>query len=111
MTVKLRDWDFRTRSAQRTLPDPVVSDRAIMRVARELLVDLRAVRPVPARLVGVRLSALEPERAADQLNLFDLSDRSGETPSDRGLTRAVDGVRRKFGAKSILPASLTQDES
>ena len=111
VTVKLRDWDFRTRSAQRTLPDPVVSDRAIMRVARELLVDLRAVRPVPARLVGVRLSALEPERAADQLNLFDLSDRSGETPSDRGLTRAVDGVRRKFGAKSILPASLTQDES
>ncbi len=108
VTVKLRDWDFRTRSAQRTLPDPVVSDRAIMQVARELLVDLRAVRPVPARLVGVRLSALEPARAADQLSLFDAApDRSGETPRDRGLIRAVDGVRRKFGDKSILPASLS----
>jgi DNA polymerase-4 len=112
VAVKLRDWDFRTRSAQRSLPDPIVSDRAIMRIARELLVDLRAVRRVPARLVGVRLSSLVPERAADQLSLFEVTpSRSGETPRDRGLTRAVDGVRRKFGAQSIQPARLTEDES
>ena len=110
ITVKLRDWDFRTRSAQRTLPDPIVSDRTILRVARELLVDLRAVRRVPARLVGVRLSSLAPERAADQLNLFErAADRSGETPRDRGLTRAIDGVRKKFGQSSVLPARLVDE--
>ncbi|MGH7712883.1 MAG: DNA polymerase Y family protein, partial [Gemmatimonadaceae bacterium] len=42
VTVRIRDMDFRTRSAQRTLPEPVVSDRVIMGVARELLAKLRA---------------------------------------------------------------------
>jgi DNA polymerase-4 len=111
VTVRLRDWDFRTRTAQRTLPDPVVADRAIMRIARDLLTELRAFRLVPARLVGVRLSSLAPERAADQLSLFAAtSHRSGETHRDRMLTRAIDGVRRKFGETSILPARLTGDE-
>ena len=108
VTVKLRDWDFRTRSAQRTLPDPIVSDRTILRVARELLVDLRAVRRVPARLVGVRLSHLAGERDVDQFSLFETApSRSGETTKDRGLTRAIDGVRRKFGDASIRPGRLT----
>lgn len=111
VTVKLRDWDFRTRSAQQTLADPVVSDRAIMRVARQLLATLRSARRVPARLVGVRLSLLAAEQAADQLSLLPgTSDRSGETHRDRVLTRAIDGVRRKFGQASILPARLTPDE-
>lgn len=109
VTVKLRDWDFRTRSAQRTLPDPVVADRAIMRVARELLAELRAFRRAPARLVGVRLSTLAPAESADQLTLFVEADRSGETQRDRLLTRAIDGVRRKFGDASILPVRLTRD--
>jgi DNA polymerase-4 len=109
VTVRLRDFDFRTRSAQRTLPDPVVADRTIMRVARELLGGLRAARRVPARLVGVRLSQLEPDRHADQLVLFDAVDRSGETQRDRALTRAVDRVRGKFGAQSIVPGMLTAE--
>ena len=37
ITVKLRDKDFKTRSARRTLDTPVVADRVIMEVARELL--------------------------------------------------------------------------
>jgi DNA polymerase-4 len=111
VAVRLRDWDFRTRSAQRTLPDPVVSDRAIMGVARELLTTLRAARRVPARLVGVRLSSLKPDRNADQDVLFAaLPARSGETQRDRVLTRAIDRVRGKFGLRSILPASLTEGE-
>jgi DNA polymerase-4 len=41
ITVKLRDRDFRTRSARRTLDMPVTTDRVIMRVATELLQRLR----------------------------------------------------------------------
>src|SRR5437762_7132460 len=44
ITIKIRDRDFRTRSARRTLMEPVVSDRVILRVARELLAKLRAAR-------------------------------------------------------------------
>src|SRR5207237_8534391 len=48
VTVKLRDADFTTRQASRTLPDPVQSDRAVYSVARELLARLRKARRVPA---------------------------------------------------------------
>ena len=110
ITVRIRDMDFRNRSAQRTLLEPVVSDRVILRVARELLVKLRGARRVPARLLGVALSSLGQDPKADQLTLFAAeADPLAETDRDRVLARAVDRVREKFGAKGILPAALTQD--
>ncbi len=108
ITVKIRDRDFRTRSARRTLMEPVVSDRVILRVARELLTKLRAARRVPARLLGVALSSLSDDPKADQLKLFKArGEPSGETDRDRVIARAVDRVRDRFGAKGILPATLT----
>jgi len=58
VTVKLRDADFTTRQASRTLADAVQADRAVYAVARGLLSRLRAARRVPARLIGVALSQL-----------------------------------------------------
>lgn len=104
VAVRLRDWDFRTRSAQRTLPEPVVSDRVILRVAHELLAALRKARRVPARLVGVRLSGLAPAQPNDQLAFL-----GEETERDRGLARAIDRVRGKYGAKSIIPGGLSEE--
>jgi DNA polymerase-4 len=105
VAVKLRDFDFKTRSTQRTLPDPIVSDRVILQVARELLAALRRARRVPARLVGVRLSGLAPVAPAEQ---FALLSASGETERDRGLASAIDRVRGKYGPKSIVPGGLTE---
>jgi DNA polymerase-4 len=104
VAVRLRDWDFKTRMAQRTLPEPVISDRVILRVAHELLANLRKARRVPARLVGVRLSGLAPAERLPQLRL---GTDDVETERDRGLTRAIDRVRGKFGPKSILPGGLS----
>jgi DNA polymerase IV len=103
VAVRLRDWDFKTRTAQRTLPEPVVADRVILGVAHALLTGLRNVRHVPARLVGVRLSGLTRAEPGEQLRLDTLE----ETERDRRLTRAIDRVRGKFGAESILPGGLT----
>ena len=105
VAVKLRDFDFRTRSAQRTLREPVVSDRVILQTAHELLAGLRTARRVPARLVGVRLSGLAPATSIDQL---DLESTTVETPRDRQLTQAIDRVRGKYGPKSIVPGGLTE---
>jgi DNA polymerase-4 len=58
VTVRLRDADFRTRQASRTLPEPVQSDRAVYAVAKELLARLRGERRIAARLIGVGLSGL-----------------------------------------------------
>jgi DNA polymerase-4 len=105
--VKIRDWDFRTRQASRTLDRAVIGDRVMLTVAQALLRRLRASRRVPARLLGVALSSLAADETADQLNLFDARDsRLVETERDRNVARTVDRVRAKFGDKGILPGGL-----
>ena len=107
ITVRLRDFDFKTRSASRTLDAPVISDRVILEVGRQLLTKLRDKRRVPARLIGVALSSLAVDSTADQMTLFELSDeRVAETDRDRVRARTVDRVRAKFGDRGILPARL-----
>jgi DNA polymerase-4 len=108
VTVRLRDKDFKTRSARTTLNAPVVSDRVIYKVACELLDKLRAARRVPARLIGVALSSLEDDPRADQLRLVVDSDPLSESDRDRALARSIDKVRNKFGSKGIIPATLSQ---
>ena len=111
VTVRIRDTDFRTRSARRTLAQPVVSDRVLLKVSRELLTKLRQARHVPARLLGVAVSSLAQDPEADQLALFAArSDPNAETHRDRVLAKAVDRVRARFGPKSMIPGSLTEKE-
>ena len=109
VTVKLRDMDFKTRSARRTLPEPVVSDRVVMGVAKELLAKLRATRRVPARLIGVALSSLAEDPKADQLTFFYRDDPLAETDLDRSISRTWYRVREKFVALGIVPAALVDE--
>ena len=109
ITVKLRDRDFKTRSARRTLAKPVVSDRVIMETAKELLSKLRGARRVPARLIGVALSSLSEDPAADQLTLFPPDDKRLETDRDLAIARTVDRVRKKIGSKGIVPGAMLRD--
>jgi len=107
ITVKIRDFDFRTRQASRTIELPVIADRVIFGVARMLLQKLRRARRVPARLLGVALSSLTVDVAADQLTLFETREAlTTETERDRVIARTVDRVRAKFGDKGILPGGL-----
>ncbi len=112
ITVRIRDHDFKTRQASRTLAEAVVWDRVIHEVARQLLRKLRAARRAPARLLGVALSSLATDPEADQLALFELaSDSSGtpaETPRDRALARTVDLVRARFGPMGLFPGGLRE---
>ena len=85
--------------------DPFAGQGTTLRVAHDLLASLRKARRVPARLVGVRLSGLAP---AERLSQLPLETSDVETERDRGLTRAIDRVREKFGRKSILPGGITE---
>ena len=107
VTVKLRDHDFKTRNASRTLPQGVISDRVILSTARELLAKLRRARRVPARLLGVSLSGLDDADAEAQLTLFDEGSALVESEKDRRLSRAIDKVRSRFGRDAVMPARVT----
>lgn len=112
ISVKLKDADFRTRGASRTLEGPVVADRVILATARELLQRLRAARRTPARLLGVALSGLGEGEEAEQLSLFgeESAPALRETARDRALATAVDALRAKFGAGAIVPGRLAMQE-
>jgi DNA polymerase-4 len=111
ITVKLRDADFVTRQASRTLDVPVESDRAVATVARELLRRLRRARRVGVRLVGVTLAHFGDAEGPAQLALFEPAaggspESPAETERDRRLSRTVDDIRERFGAGAIGPAKL-----
>src|SRR5438094_10579157 len=102
VTVKLRDADFTTRQASRTLPDPVQSERVVYEVARALLQKLRAARRVPARLLGVAVSQLIRSDPVVQLSLLDaVPDNSLEAERDRVISPVIDQVRDKFGPDAL----------
>ena len=112
ITVRIRDADFRTRQAGRTLLEAVVWDRVIFGVARTLLRKLRAARRVPARLVGVGLSSLTSDPDADQLALFEggTDPMTVESSRDRVVARTVDLVRARFGSRAIVPGGLEESD-
>ena len=130
ITVKLKSNDFVSRTASRTLTDPVESDRAVVDTALGLLAQLRATHRKPARLVGVGLSNFKPGRDAEQLAMAfavpaaavptngtlsatsrrtEVADSSSvnvaqpatEDARDRDLSRAIDRVRARFGDDAI----------
>jgi DNA polymerase-4 len=109
VTVRIRDRDFKTRQASRTLDLPVMADRVILEVAHGLFAKLRRARRVPARLIGISLSSFNTDPGADQLTLFERKDgKPVETDRDRMLARTIDQVRAKFGKSGILPARLVE---
>jgi DNA polymerase IV len=98
ITLKVRDGGFTTITRATTLAGPVDTADAIVRAATPLLehVDLAA----GVRLLGVSASRFGPP--AEQLRLDDPDDAPGRWSE---ASRAIDGVRERFGAAAIGPAS------
>lgn len=110
LTLKIRDGGFTTVSRATTLPGAVDTADAIVRASWPLLAAID-------RSAGVRLLGLAASRFADpaeQLS-FDLrhaGDDPGGTPDGgarpgrwSAASRAIDGVRERFGETAIGPAS------
>jgi DNA polymerase-4 len=112
VTVKLRDADFRTRSAQRTLVHPIESERSVAQTAQLLLKQLRGKRSVGVRLMGIALSHFgEVAPETTQLAFFEpivpvKDSEPREDDREKALTKAVDSIRTRYGAQSIIPAPL-----
>jgi DNA polymerase IV len=100
VALKLRYSDFSTITRSRTVHTPVDSAQLIHAVALQLL-DSVSPRPMTVRLVGIRAEQLE-EAAQTSLQLS--LDRRDD--NWRAAEQVLDQVSRKFGNKSVLPASL-----
>jgi DNA polymerase-4 len=105
VTVRLRYADFTDRSASRTAPDAIESDRAIFTIARELLRELLARRSGAARLLGVGVSKLMGDEEREPA-LFADTPGGPETVRDRKLAEATDRVTGKYGKGALVPARI-----
>jgi DNA polymerase-4 len=108
VTVKLRYSDFTDKSASRTVPEAVESDRALFSIARALLRQLRAQRRGGVRLLGVGVSKLGDPAEAEP-TLFEAPEGL-ESDRDRRLSAATDRLRGRYGRATILPARVAKPE-
>ncbi len=108
--VKVRFPPFETHARQRRVDPAVDDDLALLRVARELVADVRAPG-VPVRLIGVTgadlVAAAEADAVGRQLGLFDAPAENPERT--RRLTKAVDALRDRFGSDILRRPSSGAD--
>ena len=102
VAVTIRGNDFRDRSHQRKLPDPTDATGEIYDTAKRLFAELWDGR-TPLRLLGVSLTDLSHEEEA-QMSLF--ADEHKER--SRKLDRAMDAIRDKYGADTIMRAGAME---
>ncbi|WP_413320070.1 DNA polymerase IV [Agrococcus sp. 1P02AA] len=100
ITLTVRFHDFRTITRSRTLAEATDVTRVIVETAWSLLEQLGEMPPV--RLLGVRASAVQD--AADHGLLWDDSETWGSAE------RAMDAVHDRFGAATVMPASMLRRE-
>ena len=100
VTLTVRFHDFRTITRSRTLPEATDVTRVIVETAWALLEQLGQLPPV--RLLGVRASSVQD--ASDHGLLWDESETWGSAE------RAMDAVHDRFGAATVVPASMLRRE-
>jgi DNA polymerase-4 len=111
IAIKARFSDFHTITRTKTIAAPTNLAPRIYATARELL-DRVPLRPL--RLLGLSLSGLSDVRTPVQESLFSDEPRADApnaetTLREKKLQRAaagMDALRKKFGDRTVLPASL-----
>ncbi|MBL4930146.1 DNA polymerase IV [Fuscibacter oryzae] len=96
VTLKLKRGDFQLVTRRHSLPDPTQLTDRIYRAAKELFDHAGVVGPF--RLIGVGISDLAPEAAAD-LSRDLLDPDAGQRAK---AERATDAIRARFGAGAII---------
>jgi DNA polymerase-4 len=106
ITLKARYWNFKTVTRSRTVELPVNIGKRIYAVARELL---ERIPSGPLRLLGVQVSNLTDVRTPAQASLFGALEASPTEVAEQKLERAtaaLDKLRARFGANTVVPGSL-----
>ena len=103
VSVQIKYSDFAVAQHQRALRQPTDDSRAIYEQVCALFDELWDGRPV--RLLGARLAELT-EPVCEQLTLAD----ARRQQSRAALDRVADGIRKKYGRTSIVPATMLESD-
>lgn len=110
ITLKARYGNFKTITRSKSLDLAVNGGKRIWSVARDLL---ERVPPGPLRLLGISISNLEDVRQPVQAQLFEQVELFPTAPPPERATKrdeleagALDDLRKRFGAGTVVPGSL-----
>lgn len=118
ISVEIKYNTFKKVSHQTTLQNPTAGSDTIYRTACSLFDELWDGTPI--RLLGIRSSKLVSAQEPVQLNLFDLpvlqETENHKRPhlsaaKEAQLEKALDSIRKKYGADAIVRGSLLQPKS
>ncbi len=109
VSVTIRYLDFRNRSHQKKLDHANDSASEVYTVAKSLLAELWKDKR-PLRLMGVSLTNVTKDTAAQQLSLFDEPDRQVKQEKRERLDKTVSAIRNKFGFDAIQRGALINSD-
>lgn len=105
ITIKIKYYDFSSCSRSITIAEPTSDTKEIFQRGLELLKKTKAGYK-PVRLVGISVSNLSAPGKSYQQDLFGTTKQRERS---RNLNEAVDQINRKYGTKTINPATLVDN--
>ena len=109
VSVTIRYLDFRNRSHQKKLEYATDSASVVYDTAKKLLAELWKDRR-PLRLMGVALTNVSRDAAAQQLSLFDEPERQTNQEKRERLEKAVSAIRARYGFDAIQRGTLINSD-
>ena len=109
VSVTIRYLDFRNRSHQTKLEYATDSASVVYDTAKKLLLELWKDRR-PLRLMGVALTNVSRDAAAQQLSLFDEPERQANQEKRERLEKAVSSIRARYGFDAIRRGTLINSD-
>lgn len=115
LTVEIKYSDFTSASHQMTVASPTNATQALYQISCQLFDEFWNGAPI--RLLGIRSGKLLEQGAPVQLSLFDLNfsletsektmkKQSPSREKQQKLDEAMDAIRKKYGAQSIVRGSF-----
>lgn len=109
VSVTIRYLDFKNRSHQTKLANATDSASVVYETAKKLLSELWKDRR-PLRLMGVALTNVSKDAAAQQLSLFDAPEQQASREKRNQLDKTVSAIRGKFGFDAIQRGALIRSD-
>ncbi len=106
ISIKVKFYDFSTKSRSLTLVEPTSDTMEIFQRGWKLLQKTEAGRK-PVRLLGISVSNLRVSADSYQQDLFG---KTKQREKKRILSEVVDQINRKYGGRTINPAVLFDDK-
>ena len=94
IVLKLKSSDFKSRTRNRSLPDPTQLADIIFREGKQML--SKELDSTFFRLIGIGVSDISSDEMADPHDLID-----EQASRNAAMERAMDDVRGKFGGKAV----------